>query len=172
MAMVARLASIPRPAASSADKRSLATLAKNGQLPPREDYGDSQWTDYKRNIGSLARSGHSVGVGKRNVGTLARDYVLPNSGKRNLPSILRSGGSATSTSGQQQQPTRSVALLVPDGFYPLYRKRDDGGAGDFRTALELACCLFSYTSFVSRFARRALVHLQNSLRAANAISAR
>ncbi|KAL5277845.1 hypothetical protein ACFFRR_002839 [Megaselia abdita] len=68
-------------------KRSLATLAKNGQLPTQkpEDSVDEQndWTE-KRNVAALARGG---GMGKRNIGTLARDYQLP-TGKRDMESFL------------------------------------------------------------------------------------
>lgn len=68
-------------------KRSLATLAKNGQLPTQkpEDSADEQndWTE-KRNVAALARGG---GMGKRNIGTLARDYQLP-AGKRDMASFL------------------------------------------------------------------------------------
>lgn len=121
-------------------KRSIATLAKNGQLPSREpdtdELGDSQWNDFKRNIGSVARGGTITG--KRNIGTLARDYVLPQ-GKRNLPSILRSGGgsSTSSTHGPQHQPKRNVATLARDNLFPYYHqskneKRDVTAANNKR----------------------------------------
>lgn len=68
-------------------KRSLATLAKNGQLPTQkpEDSADepNDWTE-KRNVAALARGGV---LGKRNIGTLARDYQLP-AGKRDMESFL------------------------------------------------------------------------------------
>lgn len=125
VATMARLASIrhkPEP------KRSLSTLAKNGQLPSRDnepDYPfDGQWTGYKRNIGSLARGGTLNG--KRNIAALAREYSLPVSGKRNLPSILRSGGGGATTSSSthepQSQPKRNVGAIARDNMYPYYRQ--------------------------------------------------
>ncbi|XP_055310631.1 neuropeptide-like 1 isoform X2 [Sitodiplosis mosellana] len=110
-----------------AAKRSLATLAKNGQLPPREndDNGDvssGPWNNDKRNIGSIARGGSITG-GKRNVGALARDFLLPPNGKRNLPSILRSGGgSSTSSTNGPQQPKRNVGTLARDNLLPYYHQ--------------------------------------------------
>lgn len=125
VASVARLGLIHPPMAENI-KRSLATLAKNGQLPSSrepetEDLSESQWSEYKRNIGSLARSGH-IAAGKRNIAALARDYVLPSNGKRNLPSILRSGGG--SNGSQQQTPKRNVAALARDNLYPIYQNRN------------------------------------------------
>lgn len=131
---MARLGGLIREAA----KRSLATLAKNGQLPFRDYEADEEYNPYnsdKRNIGSIARGGTMSG--KRNVGSLARDYVLPSSGKRNLPSILRSGGggstSSSSTHGPQSQPKRSIATLARENQLPYYHpnkneKRDVAAA--------------------------------------------
>ncbi|CAD7012516.1 unnamed protein product [Ceratitis capitata] len=75
-------------------KRSLATLAKNGQLPSLPDPEDVEPTapnEDKRYVGSLARSGGFATYGKRNIGTLARDYQLPQNGKRNLATLARLG---------------------------------------------------------------------------------
>lgn len=77
-----------------APKRSLATLAKNGQLPtpdPEIVPDEEQRSEDKRYIGSLARSGQMLGYGKRNVGVLARDFQLPQTGKRNLATMARLG---------------------------------------------------------------------------------
>lgn len=125
VANVARLASM-RLQNEATPKRSIGTLAKNGQLPSREpapdDQMENQWNDFKRNIGSIARTG--ILAGKRNIGALARDYVLPpHGGKRNLPSILRSGGgssTSSSTHGPQNPPKRNVASLARDNLYPYY----------------------------------------------------
>ncbi|XP_011179390.2 neuropeptide-like 1 isoform X2 [Zeugodacus cucurbitae] len=75
-------------------KRSLATLAKNGQLPSLPDPEDAEPTapnEDKRYVGALARSGGFATYGKRNIGTLARDYQLPQNGKRNLATLARLG---------------------------------------------------------------------------------
>ncbi|KAH8257642.1 hypothetical protein KR038_004245 [Drosophila bunnanda] len=100
----------------NAPKRSLATLAKNGQLPtaePGEDYADAdsgEPSEQKRYIGSLARAGGLMTYGKRNVGTLARDFQLPiPSGKRNLATMARLQ-SAPST--HREQPKRNVAAVA------------------------------------------------------------
>lgn len=90
------------------EKRSIATLAKNGQLPSREPdtelelLGEEDENGHKRNIGSLARSGMMGGkrnlasarqwqysTGKRNIGSLMRNNMF--SGKRNIGSIARTG---------------------------------------------------------------------------------
>lgn len=81
-------------AAAAAAKRSLATLAKNGQLPtpdPEIVADAEQRNEDKRYVGSLARSGNLMGYGKRNIGTLARDFQLPQNGKRNLATMARLG---------------------------------------------------------------------------------
>lgn len=120
-------------------KRSIATLAKNGQLPSREpdtdDLAESQWSEYKRNIGSLARSGNISG-GKRNIAALARDYELPSYGKRNLPSILRSSGQPRTS--EQPAPKRNIGTLARDNVIPTYyhqnrnEKREVQGMNHFK----------------------------------------
>ncbi|XP_032571750.1 neuropeptide-like 1 isoform X2 [Drosophila sechellia] len=99
----------------NAPKRSLATLAKNGQLPtaePGEDYADAdsgEPSEQKRYIGSLARAGGLMTYGKRNVGTLARDFQLPiPNGKRNIATMARLQ-SAPST---HRDPKRNVAAVA------------------------------------------------------------
>ncbi|XP_037952217.1 neuropeptide-like 1 isoform X2 [Teleopsis dalmanni] len=77
------------------NKRSLATLAKNGQLPTPEPEEELETAatrnEDKRYVGALARSGGFMGYGKRNIGTLARDFQLPQNGKRNLATMARLG---------------------------------------------------------------------------------
>uniref|UniRef100_A0A182PSC5 Neuropeptide-like 1 n=1 Tax=Anopheles epiroticus TaxID=199890 RepID=A0A182PSC5_9DIPT len=74
-------------------KRSLATLAKNGQLPSRDTESEDttpegDWSEDKRNVVSAFKSGYMPN-GKRNIASLARKYELP--GKRNIQSLLRTG---------------------------------------------------------------------------------
>lgn len=102
----------------NSNKRSIATLAKNGQLPSREpDTDDSatgqQWMNEKRNIGALARS---QSAGKRNIGSLARSYELPSYGKRNLASIVRSSMRPGAVSSYK----RNMASLARGNILPLY----------------------------------------------------
>lgn len=94
------------------EKRSIATLAKNGQLPtvgsPDVDESSISEDDngHKRNLASMARSGMIGGgkrniqslarqmnyvSGKRNIGSLMRNNMFPDSGKRNIGSIVRNG---------------------------------------------------------------------------------
>lgn len=72
-------------------KRSIATLAKNGQLPSREPdaaTSSSMWLDEKRNIGSMARAGNLNYYGKRNLASIMRSNynAYP---KRNMASLAR-----------------------------------------------------------------------------------
>lgn len=93
------------------EKRSIATLAKNGQLPSREPdtemetVVDDDDNGHKRNIASMARSG-LIG-GKRNIQSLARQYA---SGKRNIGSIMR-GSTMYQGSGK-----RNLASMARNGY--------------------------------------------------------
>lgn len=95
---------------NAAAKRSLATLAKNGQLPtpdPEIIPDGDQRTEDKRYVGALARSGGLMGYGKRNIGTLARDFQLPQNGKRNLATMARLG-----MLGNRNEPKRNLASVA------------------------------------------------------------
>ncbi|XP_061399902.1 neuropeptide-like 1 isoform X2 [Musca vetustissima] len=97
-------------------KRSLATLAKNGQLPtpdPEIVPDEDQRSEDKRYIGSLARSGQMLGFGKRNIGTLARDFQLPN-GKRNLATMARLGLLG------RNEPKRNMAAVARYNSQRMY----------------------------------------------------
>lgn len=94
------------------EKRSIATLAKNGQLPSREPETelDSIGEDdngHKRNIASMARTG-MIG-GKRNIQSLARQWQYTN-GKRNIGSLMRNN-MFPGSSGK-----RNIAALARNGF--------------------------------------------------------
>ena len=92
------------PVAQPGGKRSIATLAKNGQLPsphPETEIGASSDDDngHKRNVASMARIGGLSGkrgiqsvmrqsqAGKRNIASMSRNGLVLPSGKRNLGSI-------------------------------------------------------------------------------------
>lgn len=92
------------------EKRSIATLAKNGQLPSREpDTEMESLSDddngHKRNIASMARSG-LIG-GKRNIQSLARQWQYVN-GKRNIGSVMRGN--------MFQGNKRSIASMARNGY--------------------------------------------------------
>lgn len=73
-------------------KRSIATLAKNGQLPSKEPdavTSSSMWLDDKRNIGSMARAGNLNYYGKRNLASIMRSNYNAYT-KRNMASLARS----------------------------------------------------------------------------------
>lgn len=102
----------------SGEKRSIATLAKNGQLPaskepePEEELELADEADdngHKRNLASMARSG-LIG-GKRNIQSLARQLQYVN-GKRNIGSLMRGGNSLYPGSGK-----RNIAALAKYGGY-------------------------------------------------------
>ncbi|XP_011291879.2 neuropeptide-like 1 isoform X1 [Musca domestica] len=102
-------------------KRSLATLAKNGQLPtpdPEIVPDEEQRSEDKRYIGSLARSGQMLGYGKRNIGTLARDFQLPN-GKRNLATMARLGLLG------RNEPKRNMAAVARYNSQRMYNNANN-----------------------------------------------
>lgn len=90
------------------DKRSIATLAKNGQLPSKEPDTEIELSEddngHKRNIASMARSG-LIG-GKRNIQSLAKQWQY-GGGKRNIGSIMR---------GSMYQGKRNLASMARNGF--------------------------------------------------------
>lgn len=102
-------------------KRSIATLAKNGQLPSREPDAEivssTSWSDNtaKRNLASIVRA-----AGKRNIVSLARQFQLPyaSNGKRNIVSLIRNRMLPSAS------PKRNVAALAKAGGYG---KRNIGG---------------------------------------------
>ncbi|XP_065158594.1 neuropeptide-like 1 isoform X2 [Atheta coriaria] len=100
------------------DKRSLASLARSGQLP------NFQHED-KRGIASLARNGelHSKRdlqeliddlYEKRNLGSLARSYSLPAYGKRYLGAVMKNS--------RLIEGKRNLAALARDGY--MHGKRN------------------------------------------------
>lgn len=119
------------------EKRSIATLAKNGQLPTvgSPDVDETLSEDdngHKRNLASMARSGMiggkrniqslarqlNYGSGKRNIGAVMRNNMFPESGKRNLASIRngkRSIGYMRNTYGK-----RNVGTLARDWVLPKF----------------------------------------------------
>lgn len=96
------------------EKRSIATLAKNGQLPSREPDTEEMEAigeddnGHKRNIASMARSG-MIG-GKRNIQALARQWQYGNGGKRNIGALMRNNNMLPG-SGK-----RNIASLARSGF--------------------------------------------------------
>ncbi|XP_017839886.1 neuropeptide-like 1 isoform X2 [Drosophila busckii] len=95
----------------NAPKRSLATLAKNGQLPTVDpgmgsDSSSGEPSEQKRYIGALARGGGLMSFGKRNLATLARLQSAPTSHreqpKRNVAAVAR-------YNSQQHQNQRNAA---------------------------------------------------------------
>lgn len=110
------------PVAQPGGKRSIATLAKNGQLPspqPDTEMGASADEDngHKRNIASMARIGGLSGkrgiqsvmrqsqAGKRNIASMSRNGLVLPSGKRNLASI---------------KGKRNVGTLARDSILPRF----------------------------------------------------
>lgn len=98
-------------------KRSIATLAKNGQLPASREPDSEEaasaggWNDEKRNLASARASGYMLN-GKRNIASLARKYELP--GKRNIQSLLRTGMLPSIA------PKRNMQSLARDNSLPHF----------------------------------------------------
>uniref|UniRef100_A0A182QCV2 Neuropeptide-like 1 n=1 Tax=Anopheles farauti TaxID=69004 RepID=A0A182QCV2_9DIPT len=126
-------------------KRSLATLAKNGQLPSRDAESedttpDGEWNEDKRNVVSAFKSGY-MHNGKRNIASLARKYELP--GKRNIQSLLRTGmlpsiapkrniqslARENALAGYGNAEKRNIQTLVRDWSLPKqHNKVSDGSS--------------------------------------------
>ncbi|EAT35162.1 AAEL012640-PA, partial [Aedes aegypti] len=96
---------------------SIATLAKNGQLPASREPDSEEaasaggWNDEKRNLASARASGYMLN-GKRNIASLARKYELP--GKRNIQSLLRTGMLPSIA------PKRNMQSLARDNSLPHF----------------------------------------------------
>lgn len=107
-------------------KRSLATLAKNGQLPSKEPDtedmlpSDEGWLEEKRNLASLVRAGYGYN-GKRSVQSLARKYELP-SGKRSITSLIRNGLYPQ----YETNPKRNIQALMKNNMVSGYSKKNVG----------------------------------------------
>ncbi|XP_049297226.1 neuropeptide-like 1 isoform X2 [Anopheles funestus] len=126
-------------------KRSLATLAKNGQLPSRDTESedttpDGEWNEDKRNVASALKSGYMLN-GKRTIASLARKYELP--GKRNIQSLLRTGmlpsiapkrniqslARENALAGYGSVDKRNIQTLVRDWSLPKqHNKLSEGGS--------------------------------------------
>lgn len=123
------------------EKRSIATLAKNGQLPSKEpdtemgSPGEGDDNGHKRNLASMARSG-LIG-GKRNIQSLARKWNYA-SGKRNIGSIKQqfhgSGKRNMASLARNGVGKRNVGALARDYALPKFNigsKYMDGNATSF-----------------------------------------
>lgn len=102
------------------EKRSIATLAKNGQLPREPDTESDSMNDdngHKRNIASMARSG-LIG-GKRNIQSLVKQWPYGN-GKRNIGSIMRSGKRNIASMARNGYGKRNVGALARDWALPKF----------------------------------------------------
>jgi hypothetical protein len=119
------------------EKRSIATLAKNGQLPTASPETDESLSEddngHKRNLASMARSGMIGGKrniqslarqyssGKRNIGSLMRNNMFPDSGKRNIGSIVRGyGGKRNVGYMRNAYGKRNVGTLARDWALPKF----------------------------------------------------
>ncbi|XP_055707158.1 uncharacterized protein LOC129804106 isoform X3 [Phlebotomus papatasi] len=93
-------------------KRSLASLAKAGQLPSKEPDAEiapsSNWFSNKRNVGALARSGNLNMSGKRNLAALARGNLLPQSKREWI-----------------EEERRSIGALARDWALPNQKNKDE-----------------------------------------------
>lgn len=109
-------------------KRSIANLAKNGQLPLQNDE--------KRGIESLARNGElhrkrelqeflDSLYDKRNIGSLARNYNFPSYGKRFVGSLARNGDL-----NRFNPDKRNIASLARDGTKMTGKRLDDTNSNE------------------------------------------
>uniref|UniRef100_A0A6B2ECD8 Putative neuropeptide-like 1 isoform x3 n=1 Tax=Phlebotomus kandelakii TaxID=1109342 RepID=A0A6B2ECD8_9DIPT len=93
-------------------KRSLAALAKTGQLPSKEPDAElapsSHWLDMKRNLGALARSGNLYLSGKRNLAALSRGNMLPQTKREWI-----------------EEERRSIGALARDWALPNQKNKDE-----------------------------------------------
>ncbi|GAB0087816.1 hypothetical protein DMENIID0001_021690 [Sergentomyia squamirostris] len=93
-------------------KRSLASLAKTGQLPSKEPDAEiapsSNWFENKRNLGSLVRSGNFYMAGKRNLAALARANILPQTKREWI-----------------EEQRRSIGALARDWALPNQKNKDE-----------------------------------------------
>ncbi|XP_062560538.1 uncharacterized protein LOC134224907 [Armigeres subalbatus] len=114
---LARAGLLRGPSSNDYLKRSIATLAKNGQLPASREPDSEEaassggWNDEKRNLAAARASGYMLN-GKRNIASLARKYELP--GKRNIQSLLRSGMLPSIA------PKRNMQSLARDNSLPHF----------------------------------------------------
>ncbi|CAL7933925.1 unnamed protein product [Xylocopa violacea] len=111
-------------------KRSLATLAKNDDLPIsiQERMMENEDDEEKRAVVSSDQSGQSGQeqdflMEKRNVGTLARDFALP-PGRRNIASLVRDYDQNRSNKERVLHGKRNVASLARTYALPQSGKRN------------------------------------------------
>ncbi|XP_076765903.1 neuropeptide-like precursor 1 isoform X2 [Xylocopa sonorina] len=111
-------------------KRSLATLAKNDDLPIsiQERMMENEDDEEKRAVVSSdqsSRSGQEQDflMEKRNVGTLARDFALP-PGRRNIASLVRDYDQNRSNKERVLHGKRNVAALARTYALPQSGKRN------------------------------------------------
>ncbi|XP_076390202.1 neuropeptide-like precursor 1 isoform X3 [Megachile rotundata] len=127
---------------SESQKRSIATLAKNDDLPIsiQDRVGENEEDQEKRAIISSQQPGSEVSesyllsnqgspqesMDKRNVGTLARDFALP-PGRRNIASLVRDYETQTKNNRDRMLPMegkRNVASLARTFTLPQSGKRN------------------------------------------------